>query len=236
MAVRFPSSSLHGFGSRMDTFGQLWGVGRLAGEKVYDPQSLLHGPKTTTLVPKPTKFTFQSGEQYQGNNDMSKNKKMKCPSSFQQSPTCFWLLISRDLPPTSSVNVFTWQMPPQTMAGSVDAEGREWCGEKAGGPSQLSQFHRKYTIQTTSKLNGMPALQSTFSLRLHSSLWKSVWHLLVGLFPFYRCFQAEFVEHGLDTTKIVLFFTVNQKCLLKSQRTSLEMVCKGINLKLFPKS
>lgn len=155
MAVRFPSSSLPGFGSRMDTFGQLWGVGTLAGEKVYDPQSLLHGPKTTTLVPKPTKFTFQSGKQYQGKNDISKNKKMKCSSSLPLTSDCSYHVI---IPPTSSVNVFTWQMPPQPMA-----EGREWCGEKAGGPSQLSQFHRKYTIQTMSKLNGMPALQSTFS-------------------------------------------------------------------------
>lgn len=34
---------------------------------------------------------------------------------------------------------------------------------------------------------------------------------LVGLFAFRRCFQAEFVKHGLDTTKIVFIFMVNKK-------------------------
>lgn len=48
---------------------------------------------------------------------------------------------------------------------------------------------------------------------------------LVCLFAFRRCFQAEFVERGLDTTKIVFIFMVNKKCSLRSQRTSLEMVC-----------
>ena len=38
---------------------------------------------------------------------------------------------------------------------------------------------------------------------------------MVCLFAFYRCFQAESVEHGLDTTKIVLFFMVNKNVLLE---------------------
>lgn len=48
---------------------------------------------------------------------------------------------------------------------------------------------------------------------------------LVCLFAFRRCFQAEFVGRGLDTTKIAFIFMVNKKCSLRSQRTSLEMVC-----------
>lgn len=59
---------------------------------------------------------------------------------------------------------------------------------------------------------------------------------IFGLFvSFYRCFQAEFVEHMVWTPQR-LFYSYGQSKMssLRSQRTSLEMVCKGINLKTVP--
>ena len=47
---------------------------------------------------------------------------LRQPQEVPLTSDCSYHMI---IPPTSSVNVFTWQMSPQTMAGSMGAEGRE---------------------------------------------------------------------------------------------------------------